>query len=329
MKMNCHNNLKGSVISGGGAWLLPPALLMFVGCATPMQDAVRTMAPGYRPKAPASSDDELGRHLVGNQPATNACFAGDPTKESSSWNELKFTYKDVLDTEFSIDLGKVVQVPADVGIKAASSRSATVILQDLAITKLNSLYINANSACVSNSQELAAFDRPGGAYMRVLTKAIRAGTVTLEESNEISGKLNVDVVKLGNASVGPKNQTSRTWNGASLFFADYSECFNVMHKRMTCSDVGVGSGDRCNQEPCTVTVNTVDPGTSTSWTATISCPGSPPQNLGVSESGGWVQYQASPGVTYNVRVQRNPPYVGVKVDFDRWIVASANDDACH
>jgi hypothetical protein len=289
------------------------------------------MAPDYRFKAPASSEADLGRELRGGQPLTNACFDGDHKEgeRPSSWSKLQATYDDVLTGELKADFGSTLKVPISGGAEGSSKRSATVTLTNLLIDKLDGIYLNPRSACATDAASRAEFGSPGGAFAKVITRAIKANTIDVKADAAVTGKLSLNLPQAAGvgASMGAGNTDSRTWNGVNLFIADYGECFKVTHQAQTCPNKPIGAGSSCDVQSCGFQVKTYDAQTTTVVGA-LSCQGDEKPSELTVPLGSWAGEKTAPGVSYSVKVTNGQGLNSMNIELHIWNVLSVAPDKC-
>jgi hypothetical protein len=313
---------------------LAASLSFATGCGGPassLAKSVRDMAPDYRFKAPASSEADLGRELRGGQPLTNACFDGDHKEgePKSSWSKLQARYDDVLSGELKADFGSTLKVPVSGGAQGSSKQSATVTLTDLHIDQLQGVYLNPRSACATDAATRAGFDAPGGAFVKVITRAIKAGSIDVKADSALTSKVSVDLQQAAGvgAITSSDNTDSRTWNGVNLFIADYGECFKVTHQTQTCSNKPIGAGSSCDVASCGFQVKTYDAKT-TSVVGALSCQGdAKPSELTVP-LGSWAGEKTAPGVSYSVKVTNGQGLNSLNIELHIWNVLSVALDGC-
>ncbi|XXY49180.1 hypothetical protein WME91_55145 [Sorangium sp. So ce269] len=300
------------------------AALQLTACAASaatvtLDQAIKELAPDYRARTPASGAASLGRRLLGDQPETNACFDGDQGTAAPSWSLVALRYGDVLDGRLSADFGGALAVAPAAG--ASSERSASVTLTDLVESRLSAVYLNASGACTG------LFAEAGTSYVKVLTRAIRAGTIEVAAEQSTTAALSIDAAALGGASVSASSSSGRKLQGASLFFADYPECFSVVHDRKDCAGSAVGPGHACDLDACSFNVAALDTG-GASWAGKLSCEGGAALDLG-GALGAWGEAQkTAPGVAYNVRVLPGAWLGTVNIDLRRWVTRSESPDKC-
>ena len=299
------------------------AALPLTACATTatvtIDKAVKDLAPDYRARTPASGAASLGRRLLGDQPETNACFDGDQGAAAPSWSRMTLSYEDMLDGKLRADFGAVIK--AAPSLRASSKHRASITLTDLVEDRLSAVYMNASGACTG------LFAETGTSYVKVLTRAIKAGTIELSTEQAMTSALEVDVAVIGGASTSASSSSSRKLQGASLFFADFAECFSVAYQKKDCSGSPVGAGRVCDLDACSFTVAALDTGSS-AWTGKLSCEGGAGMDLG-GTLGEWGRAQkTAPGVVYNVRVLKGASLGTVNIDLRRWVTRSEAPDRC-
>jgi hypothetical protein len=299
------------------------ASLPLAACATTatitLDKAVREVAPSYRVRAPASGEGSLGRRLLGDAPETNACFDGDRATSAPSWSRLVLSYGDVLDGKLRADLGSAVKVSPS--LSASSKRSASVTLTDLVEEKLSALYLDASGTCAG------LFAEPGTRYVKVLTRAVKAGTIEMTADQDVTSALSIDIPGAAGASAGASSTSSRKLQGASLFIADFPECFSVAHEKKECAGSPVGPGHVCDLGSCSFHVAALDTGRAL-WKGKLSCEGGASIDLD-GTLGAWGKAQkTAPGLVYNVRVLAGSGVGLVNVDVRRWITRSEAPEKC-
>lgn len=299
------------------------AALSLTGCASSatvtLDKAIKELAPDYRARTPASGVASLGRRLLGGQPETNACFDGDPGTAAPSWSKVALSYGDVLDGKLHADFGALVKAAPSLGV--SSKRTASITLTDLVESRLSAVYLNASGACTG------LFAEPGTSYARVLTRAIKAGTIEVAADQATTAALQIDVGSIGGASASAASTSGRKLQGASLFFADFPECFSVFYQKKDCAGSPVGPGNVCDLEACSFNIAALDTG-SAAWKGKLSCEGGAAVDLG-GTLGEWGKAQkTAPGVAYNVRVLKGAALGTVNIDLRRWVTRSESPDKC-
>jgi hypothetical protein len=293
--------------------------------------AVHEMAPSFRFKAPASSDADLGRELRDEKPLTNACFDGDrgEGQPASSWSKLEASYEDVSGAKLKADFGSILKVPASASAEASSKQGATVTLTNIKLDQLSGVFLNPKSACATDATARAAFESPSGTMARVITKAIKAGTIDVKTASSASGQLSIDLPGApgGGASTNKSSAGSLTVNGVNLYVADFSECFKVTHQTQVCKDKPVGPGSACDVATCSFQVKTFDPKTN-QVAGALSCQGDSKPSEITAALGGYAGEKTAPGVSYSVRVTNGQGLNAVTIELHIWNVLSVAPDAC-
>jgi hypothetical protein len=299
------------------------AALPLTACASTttvtIDKAIKELAPDYRARTPATGSASLGRRLLGDQPETNACFDGDQGTAAPSWSKLLLRYGDVLDGKLHADFGAAVKIAPSLGV--SSKRSANITLTDLVESRLSAVYMNASGACTS------LFAETGTSYVKVLTRAIKAGTIEVEAEQVIAAALAVDASSIGGASANASSSSGRKLQGTSLFFADFPECFSVVYQKKDCAGSAVGPGNVCDLDACSFNIAALDTG-GAAWKGKLSCEGGAAIDLG-GTLGEWGKAQkTAPGVAYNVRVLKGTGLGTVNIDLRRWVTRSESPDKC-
>lgn len=299
------------------------AALPLTACASAatvtIDKAIKDLAPDYHARTPASGSASLGRRLLGDQPETNACFDGDQGTAAPSWSKVALHYEDALDGKLSADFGAAVKASSSAGVSA--KRSASITLTDLVEDRLSAVYLNASGACTS------LFAEPGTSYVKVLTRAIKAGTIEVAAEQAVAANLAIDAASIGGTSVGTSSASGHKLQGTSLFFADFPECFSVVYQKRDCAGSAVGPGNVCDLDACSFNIAALDTG-SAAWKGKLSCEGGAAIDLG-GALGEWGKAQkTAPGVAYNVRVLKGSGLGTVNIDLRRWVTRSESPDKC-
>jgi hypothetical protein len=212
------------------------------------------------------------------------------------------------------------------GVSGGTSRGAKVTLSSLETESLDALYVDPSGACATDDSQRREFSSATGKFVRVLSQAMRAGTIEISEDADIKGQLGVDVANVGGASVEGDSSAGRTWTGTKIFFADFATCFNVKHETTACTNLAIGPGNTCDLTPCTFQATSLKSSEGT-WGGTLSCPGYPPAPL-EGTLGQWIGKNTTAGVTYNVRLKSGSGINSINVEIDRWDMNAATSQNC-
>jgi hypothetical protein len=266
------------------------------------------LAPGYRRKAPASGEAELGRRLLGDQVETNACFVGrEAAAPLASWSRGAVAYTSAFDARLTADFGATVQAEATTGPRSAVS----VTLGDVEIVRLDSLFFDPAGGC---AQVVDSADYLRGREATVLTRALRAGSIEITKSSAGGVGLRVNTARVG-GSIGSETERTTTWQGTRLFFADYPE--RVVVRRAEARERTVAVGQHVDLLACGFTLRAVQP---EGWEGDVSCQGGRTGALRAN-LGNFATWSSAPGVSYSARVRTAGVARGV-VDLFQFTVTS-------
>lgn len=265
-------------------------LLILFGCVkTPLTKLLNVDAPGYKPKTPASNDAELGKHMVGKQPSSNACFDGDLESEFfSSWSSRTLTYNHALHSDVKADFGDTIKMT----VGGSKKTKIFVKLRNVQMQRLKNLFYNPKLGCELNIGE--------SIEMNVLTRVLRADTISIKKESEGGIGLSVDTSKVS-GKIGLDSDGASVWKGESLFFGH-----RIEKVRVTCTgiDRDLATGQGCDLNACTFVLDAIDKNL---WSGTLSCRGlgnSSDSNHLQGKVGKWVSVMVGAGVSYSVLVDK-------------------------
>lgn len=288
-------------------YLIAFALIGCVGCSTPLQKAIGDLAPAYEPKRPATNEAELGRHMAGDQPATNRCFYGREAKETfKSWDRADLEYKYALHGDLKADFGATVKATATIGPKTG----VRVTLKDVSMERLDTVFFNADDQC---NRFVDADEYLRGKDERVITRALRAQSIEIRKASETGIGLELDAKV--EATIGSQTQSSASYSGAKLFVAHYLERLRV-RRREARDRVATPNGPPIDLGTCGFTLTAIQ---SAGWEGRIDCQGGSRAVKGPIN--GFDNWNSGSGVTYAVRVRRDGVARG-RVDFFEVVVES-------
>lgn len=276
-------------LRGAASALLAVAGLACAGGAG-LEQALSPVAPGFRASAPASGEAELGRHLVGDQPATNRCFDGTGATEAPVWDALEVRYTSATDAQLRADFGRTLTAEAGGGPRG----TIVVRLGDAAIHRLDELYVNPSAAC---GEFVQAGGYLQGREERVITRAIRAGAIEVrkETANAVGVRVNVAIV---GGRIAHRDETRVRWEGTDLYVARYAERVRV--RRLEVRDRRLAAGQSLAIGPCALALRAVQ---AEGWDGTLSCRGGERVDL-TGPLGVFVNWRSAPGVSYALFVER-------------------------
>ena len=235
-----------------GICFLPAVLL---ACVTPLEKVVRTDAPGFRIKAPARGDHELGRHLEAGHAVPQACFHG--TEKGGgfpSWSGREINYRSAHDARMKADFGETLQPTSSVRVK----RSVGVTLDSVRLVTLEDLYATGCAQLTSASSDSAQ-------VYSVITQALSSEDVALKQERDITLglSLNSDIV---GGRITSDTRSRDAWSGTNLYFADLVQRFRVT--RLSKRSQRLAVGDTVDVGSCGFTLREVD---LQSWMGSASC----------------------------------------------------------
>lgn len=266
------------------------------------------LAPGYRRKAPASGASELGRRLLGSQVETNACFLGrEAAAPFPSWSRGSMEYESAFDARLTADFGGTIQAEASTGPRTA----VTVTLGDVAVVRLDSLFFDPAGGC---AQVVDSADYLTGREARVLTRALRAGSIEVTTATQGGVGLRVNTPRVGGV-IASETERSMAWQGTRLFFADYPE--RVLVRRADARDRTLAVGQHVDLGTCGFTLRAVQAG---GWEGDVSCQGGRTGSLR-APLGNFATWNSAPGVSYSARVRHAGVAQGV-VDLFQFVVTT-------
>lgn len=243
-------------------------LTVSAGCS-PLQEAVKGIAPTYEAKQPALNAAGLGHRIVSRGTMdTNECYAGEHSSTATGWSAIKITYKGNAKADLSADFGKTLTVNAS----GSSDINSEVALNQISEDSLDSLSLNLNSTCLSKAETLRRY--MDGTTDEVIVRALKASQVQITENDANSAKIDVHIpINLGGVggSLSGSSESTKTWSGTGLFFAHQVKKFNTKLERKTFTAVPIG-GSTGSLGTCTFTLNGVNLGTN-NWDGSLNCLG--------------------------------------------------------
>ncbi|MEJ2679139.1 MAG: hypothetical protein P8174_08705 [Gemmatimonadota bacterium] len=180
---------------------------------------VRDLAPSYVAMQPAAADPALGRRLVNGQPEVNRCFLGDTLVENHPGaDSVRIDYASGADAALRADFGPLVTV----GGAAAATGRVHIVLADVTLTRLDRLFFDGAGSCAG----LGATELGAQWEHRVVTRALKAGSVSIGWQSGASGALGLIVGEAG-GSVRESTQHDVAYAGTNVYFAYYPERVQV------------------------------------------------------------------------------------------------------
>ncbi|MCC7439981.1 MAG: hypothetical protein IT285_00010 [Bdellovibrionales bacterium] len=306
--------------------VLALALIALPGCSSsPVAKVIAEDAPQYLSKAPATGDPELGRRLMGMTVETNACFVGVAKPQPfASWKERTLSYEGNVGAKLQKDFGPLLKAGAGV----ESVEKIEVTLGDIQEISLDKVYFDPASACAADESLRKDYAREGGREEKVVTRALRAGSIAITQAMGMQASFEVAAAAFGggaargpaSASAGTANSTRSSWSGTQLYFAHRAEDMRVTQAGAPQCALSVGRGQSCDLAPCGAVVTSMS--AKGKWGATVSCRDGFKANL-KGTAGTWAGVHTGNGVSYGLRVTPGTQVGMATVDFERWTVVTA------
>lgn len=293
--------------------------LFLSGCQTPLEKAIKRIAPDYQAARPATNNAELGHRLIDGVPDANQCYISAPdTTPARSWEKIVLEYEGSVSGEVKTDFGKTITAEAG-GSKNVNS---TVTLEGLSESRLKreGLFMNPKAVCADRDEEIEKYKK--GQTDFVIIRAVRADRVSVTSHDKNSAHLKVDsTITKGipvNAQGSGQSSDKETWDGNDLYVSRYVRPVDTKLERIVGENISVpGSTGRIGA--CSFSLLGLTP---TEWTGNLNCDGDngkPTMLKATIHVANGVN--TAPGVTYSVRVYPVPGGVGsADVELTKWTV---------
>ncbi|RKG59025.1 hypothetical protein D7X30_15825 [Corallococcus sp. AB011P] len=202
--------------------------------------------------------------------AANKCFSG-LQKTATGLNNLTAVYDESAAGDLKAELGSNVRG----GLSGQSARKVTVTLSNLEDVQLSDVQFIPESVCVPGSGGEEAFTNPQGVTFPVVTHALKAGSINIDDSSRVTGGAQVEFDPQPganvNATVKVEADGSVTWDGINLVIARRSEPMTVVAKRSACTAPVGGAPCPVQGTQCAFALESMDVLTR-KWSGTLSCP---------------------------------------------------------
>lgn len=199
--------------------ILPYALacsLVLSGCCTgtPLRCAVRDFAPGFYPRQPATSADQLGFQRHQNSFDNAACYASSRTIVASGPKNIALEYGQKRGGDVLLDFGRPL-VTGTLKIDRVTKSSITI--SESEEISLDGIYFKPSSIC----GETRAGEYAGacGANDRIVAKSLRAKRLQAWQSAEGGMSASILLEDRGGKLVLSSSTAGSGWDGDNLFFA--------------------------------------------------------------------------------------------------------------
>jgi len=292
--------------------------LLAAGCS-PLAKVVRADFEGFDVKAPAQSDAQLGRRLVGKQPETNACYKGTEAPVAKSWTARTLVYKGGFTGNLKADFGTTLKGEAS----ASGERVTQVTLNNVILSKLSAVNFDPVGTCATDDARRAEYESADGREDLVITQAAKVEKVSIDDTETGQGKVQVDTSVVNGLALGAdgggNSSTANSWDGVNLYIAHYVERFHTTLRKAGPCSLSVGNGQTCDLEACSVKLDAL--GTDNGWAGSLSCQDGTSSALS-GKLGDWRGVALPNGVSYSLRATGSGQVGLVKLDFMRWNVMS-------
>ncbi|MEJ2216183.1 MAG: hypothetical protein P8099_06165 [Gemmatimonadota bacterium] len=266
---------------------------------------VRDFAPSYVASQPATADPALGRRLVNGQPEVNRCFLGDTLRQRYPGPDaVRIDYASGADARLNADFGPLITVAGN----GARTGGVRIELANVTLVRLNQLFFDGAGSCAS----MGATRLGAQSVHRVVTRALKAGSVRIDWQSARSGSLRLDVRRAGGGVV-DSTQHDVSYAGTNVYFAYYPERVQVTRTGVAGDTTGVG--ETVDVGPCGFTLSAVQD----RWQGRLACRGGTWFDL-AGDAGDYDGANVSPGVSYSVRVRQGAEVAQGLVDVWRYEV---------
>lgn len=297
-------------------------MALLCSCGSPLKQAVKTDAPAFTVRLPASTDQSLGSRLRDGQPTdVNPCFRGDMNPQTfSSWSNRTLRYDASGDANLAADFGKVVT--ASVG--GSGHHTIGITLMDMLVNRLDRLYFDASSSCATDETMRTRYQQPNGVIEHVITQVLGAGSIEVNQGQsgaigvKVHGPPNVPV----SVGVNAKGEKVESWKGVNLYIAHLAQPFKVTLKVAAACRLSVATGMTCDLDSCSIKIDAVDQDTASRterYTATLSCEDGTVTKLS-GQTSTYAAAKTAPGVSYSLRLRPSDVAGTYNIDFFRWNV---------
>jgi len=185
-------------------------------------------------------------------------------------------------------------------------------------TELEDVAFDPASACAADDALRAEYSSRAGRRERIVTKALRAAQVRLEEGVDESAAVSLEVRK---RSLGPtkKTQSAVLWEGVDLYFAEFAQAVRVTMRTGPQCELAHGASKTCDLGPCGVRLEVVEEGT---WDGVLSCQSGERHRFEKHPLGDWAAASMGGGVSYGVRITDIEAPGKKRVELVKWIVVA-------
>lgn len=294
-------------------------LVLSLASCTPLEKAIKEIAPGYTPKSPALDTPDLGHRMIGKKLDINECYKGEiEPRAPVSWDKINLVYEGDIKGDLTADFGNTVKVSGG----GENKSNSEVVLEKLSEQRLKKLFMNPKSQCAENPTSRKQYMDSDGSTDRVVVKAVLAEKISITSRDTTSGHLEVNVPVTGGVKVGGSGSASgtdkQTWEGTRLYFAHLVQPFKTKLLSAVFPSIPVpGSTDKVEACAFKITGVGVD-----EWTGDLNCDGDNgvPAKLRAQHNSSDGLNTAA-GVSYGVTVSPLPTAAGfVKIEINKWLV---------
>lgn len=288
------------------AGLIAIAFLLFAGCGTPLQKAVKSFGGDiYEAKQPASNEASLGKRFLNGAIDINQCYTGEPAKLAArSWDNISMVYEGDAQGDLKVDFGNTVQA----GLGGTSKVNSEIKLEDNEIQEIRSLAFDPQSPCLQEEQFGRRYSG-NGADDKVIVRAVKAKTISITSKNSNSASVSADVRPVAAGGVGGTldgsigSSTTTLYKGTSLFYAHEIKTYHTtVEQRISRIPV---SGATSSLGSCSFTLVGVDPLVS-QWGGQLNCVGDIAPTVLKAALGSYDGKNRN-GVTHSLKVTQSGP----------------------
>ena len=184
--------------------------------------------------------------------------------------------------------------------------------------ELEDVAFDPASACAADDALRAEYSSKSGRREHIITKALRANQVRLEEGMDEQAEVSLAVRK---KAVGPSKttQSAALWEGVNLYFAEFPQSVRVTMRTAPECILTHGSSETCDLGPCGVRLEVVEDAT---WDGVLSCQNGASKRFDKHPLGDWGSAPMGGGVSYGVRLTDQPAPGKKRVELVKWIVVA-------
>jgi len=296
------------------------ATFLAAGCSTPLQKAVKAVAPTYNAKQPASNDASLGKRFLGaflwkdGSIDINKCYTGENSNSSAhSWDNISIAYAGSAQGDLTADFGSTIKT----SLGGTSTVSSQVTLTDNEIQELKNLVFDPQSTCLDDESFGKRYS-DGGADDDVIVRAVMGKTISITSKDSNTAKLVANATPVSSGGVGGSldasmsSATTSVFNGTKLYYAQEVKTYHTTVERQIKKNIPV-RGNTTSIGSCSFTLIGVDD-VMHKWSGELNCVGdTAPEPLESGFNG--YKGRIKNGVTHSIKVsQAGPGFYDVEMN---------------